>query len=301
MGTMKTSLWLTRRLGALCAVLIASMSACTFVFDAGLKQCDVDADCAERGFARAQCVNEICQEAERDPIWGCLEEGPPATTTDTVPFELLVNTTAQIPITNARVRACPRLQPEKCLNPVGAEVLVDGSGIAKLEVPQKFDGYFEVYGPLGADVEDPEFVRILVYLPSREIVRGGKGRGVFGFSEAALEGLARFVGASFDKTKGLAVLTALDCQGNFVPNLTFNLITDSAKTTETKSFYTFMTIPSPDAKATDNTGTGGFTNLNPGVVSFSAFANDLNDLITTAQGTSAFTRAGWYTQVYVSP
>jgi hypothetical protein len=306
MGTMKTSLWLTRRLGALCAVLISSMSACTFVFDAGLKQCDVDADCAERGFARAQCVNEICQEAERDPIWGCLEEGPPATTDTIVPFSLQVRTTGMIPITNATVRACSRLEPVRCLNPLGAPSKVDANGIAKLEVPQDFNGYFEVYGPMGPDVEDPNFVRILVYMPPREIIRGDRGndsRGVFGFSLEAIQSLAVFVGAAFDSDTGLAVLTALNCAGTAVPSTTFALASESAKTEKTKSFYTFENIPSLDAKETDVAGTGGFTNLVPGPVSFLATANDNGTprSLTTAQGTSAFTRAGWYTQVYVSP
>jgi hypothetical protein len=302
MGTMKTSLWLTRRLGALCAVLIASMSACTFVFDAGLKQCDVDADCAERGFANSQCVNEICQAAPEDPIWGCLDDGPLATTDDIVPFELKVTTTSQVPITNATVRACSRLQPARCENVIGAPVSVNGAGVAKLEVPQSFNGYFEVYGPLGPDVDDPNFVRILVYMPPREIVRGGKDRGVFGFSKQSLSDLATFIDASFNDATGLVVLSALNCQANLVPNVTFELVTESARTgNETKRFYTYETLPSKDATQTDGSGTGGFTNLQPGVVAFSATANDIQTTFTPSQGAGAFTRAGWYTQVYVSP
>lgn len=302
MGTMKTSLWLTRRLGALCAVLIASMSACTFVFDAGLKQCDVDADCAERGFANSQCVNEICQEAEEDPIWGCIGTEPPLPSSAIVPFDLIVTTPTNVPVTNATVRACSRLEAPKCNTPQGAPVQVDVTGVAHLEIPRDFNGYFEVYGPQGPDVDDPTFLRIIVYMPAREIGRGGKGRGVFAFNKESIDGLAALIGATFNPDTGLVVLSSLNCAGDLAPNVTFGLVTETARTKDaTKSFYTFGTLPSPDAAATDATGTGGFTNLKEGTVAFSATANDITTTFTPPQGAYAYARAGWYTQVYVSP
>jgi hypothetical protein len=180
-------------------------------------------------------------------------------------------------------------------------------------VPENFNGYFEVYGPQGPDVRDPTFVRTMVFFPTREILRGGKGRGIFSFNAAGLNGLAQLANGSFsddddtgpDDTEpgtGLAVLTALDCQGTLAAKTTYNIETPASQTDGvTQGFYTLMQLPNPDTTETDTSGTGGYTNLNPGPVLFSSTNNALGRRTTPDSGAPAFIRAGWYTQVYVSP
>ena len=56
-------------------------SACSAVLDASEKQCEVDADCAARGFVEDTCIDNVCVEGK----WACLgnvrkvEETPGAT------------------------------------------------------------------------------------------------------------------------------------------------------------------------------------------------------------------------------
>jgi hypothetical protein len=282
---------------------LAGLSSCivkeVYVGDDAIP-CHDDFDCRESGMPPGVCEQGVCVPEPADTTLACLGKGPPATTDEIVSFEISVTTTTSIPITNSFVRACSRLQPAKCENPLGAPTQVDTNGVAKLEVPQNFDGYFEVYGPQGPDVDDPNFVRSLVFVPPREIVRGGKGRRGLGFSLDATQSLAEFVGASFDSDSGLVLMWALDCKGDPVPTVIYKLLTESSMIVgKTKQFYAFENIPSPDATETDAAGLGGLTNLREGPMTVSATINSRNEpLVDRAD---AFVRNGWISNLYVSP
>lgn len=291
------------RVGVLVAV--AGLSGCivkeVYVGD-DATYCHDDLDCRESGMPPGVCEQGVCVPEPADPTWACLGKGPPETTKEIVPFELTVTTTTGVPITNATVRACSRLQTAKCedANVIGAPVQVNGSGVAILEIPQDFDGYFEVYGPQGPDVDDPDLVRTLVFVPPREIVRGGSGRGVYGFSLPSTQGLAEFVGASFDSDTGLAIMVALGCKGDLAPNVIYKLLTESSNTPgKTKLFYTLEGLPTLDTTQTDRSGTGGLTNLREGPLTLSATIDSRNEPVVDRA--DAFVRKGWISHLYVSP
>jgi hypothetical protein len=288
------------RAGVLAA--LAGLSGCivkeVYVGDDAIA-CRDDFDCRESGMPPGVCEQGVCVPEPADPTLACLGKGPPETTNEIVPFEMLVTTLAGVPVTSATVRVCSRLEAARCNTPLGAPTRVDAAGLAHLEVPQNFNGYFEVYGPQGPDIDDPDFVRSLVFAPPREIVRGGKGRGVFVFTRETVGSLAQLVGASFDSNSGLAIMLALDCTGRLAPNISFDLTSDVSRTPNTKLFYTYMTLPTSDATATDLSGTGGLTNLNEGPLTISATINPLEKpLVDRAD---AFVRKGWITHLYVSP
>lgn len=294
------------RAGVLAA--LAGLSGCivkgVYVGD-DAAPCHIDADCVEQGQTEHACEQGVCvpkptDPTPLDPTWGCLDEGPPVTTNDIVPFELAVATITNVPVTNATVRVCSRLQPLKCESPIGAPAHVDPAGVAHLEVSQDFNGYFEVYGPQGPDVDDPNFVRTLVYFPPRDIVRGG-GRRVTRFNQDEVSALTALVGGSFDDETSLLLATAIDCTGEPASDISFDLVTSPSETLQTRSFYLFNGLPTLDATETGASGSFGLTNLNPGPLAISALLNPRQQLVTSSQGTTAFARGGWVTALYVSP
>jgi hypothetical protein len=234
--------------------------------------------------------------------WGCLDEPPQQTSQNVfVELQLLVATTAGVPVTSAIVRACSRLEFTACNNPLGGEFPVDSSGKVRVPVPQNFDGYLEVFDKDSRLDYNPKFIRSLVFFPTREVIRGAVGRGIFVLDENTVETLAALVGGTFDQTTGIVALSTLNCESAVAPGVSYGIPNMSITTPLTKGFYTFDTLPTQGLTETDKSGLGGYTNITAGPAAFTATLNAQQRLITDESGTGVFVRAGWYTQVHISP
>ena len=309
MGTTTTSPALGRHWGAFGFALVAlTPLSCSFVFDAETEQCSTDRDCSDRQFADAICVAKTCKRAPAPPadlVWGCLD-GPPLMTSrdEQVDIQIeVVRPGSNEPRRDATVNVCSRFDAP-CMTPLIRGLSPDTAGRVAFQVPQNFDGFLEVFGPQGPAVDDPGFVRMLVFLPPREIVRGAQGRGVLVFDRATMNTLSQLgssISSGFDNQTGLVVMTALTCASQLTAGVSYDLKNPSLSTS-TKPFYTINRIPLQSASETDGSGTGGFTNVTPGPVQLGATLNSPQQRpITAAGGTLAYVRAGWYTQVYVAP
>ena len=308
MGTTKTSPALGRHWGAFGFALVAlTPLSCSFVFDADTEQCNTDLDCSKREFAGAICVAGTCQRAPTppvDPVWGCLE-GPPLVTSREVFVDVqleVVDAVTRSPRTDATVNVCSRLDGD-CERPIVPSAPIDTSGKVTFRVAQDFDGFLEVYGPKGRNEADPAFVRMLVFLPPREIVRGAANRGVLIFDQARMSSLSALGSPRsdpFTTMTGLIVMTALTCEGGLAGGVSYELKTPNA-TPNTQPFYTVNRIPLLSVTETDASGTGGFTSVQQRLVQLGATLNSQQRSITPDVGVGAYVRAGWYTQVYVAP
>jgi hypothetical protein len=295
----------------------AAVPACSFAFDADTKQCSVDQDCTDKGFEKAQCVQELCQRLAADPIWGCLDEPPLVPTSNAVPIQLeVLNANNRTPRTDAFVRVCSAFD-SLCRDSIGEPVQVDVAGKANLQVAGNFNGFLQVYGPQGPDVDDPDFVRLMVYLPTREILRGAQGRGVLVFNTELIKTLAVLGGGTFESNSsevggpksdnGLILLTTLNCSepSTTAAGVSYQLLGDQRIEGKTSGFYTVgqagQNLPSTVNTETDGGGAGGFTNVKEGLALVTAKLNPLSRFISKESGTAVFVRAGWYTQVYVAP
>lgn len=236
--------------------------------------------------------------------WGCLDEEPVEPTDEFVSLQLeLTDASTRDPRTDASVRVCHPIDTS-CSSPIISPVRVDVAGKVTMQVPSYLPFYFEVYGPKGPNVDDPDFVRMLVFFSPREIARGAAGREISVYDRNLMSTLTTLGGGSFNDETGLATLVALDCQGTPATQVVFGNRTAGLATGQTSQFYTVDSIPTTTVDRTDSSGGGGFTNLLPGRATFLAqvFVKEaqLSPLFDEA-GAYAFVRAGWYTQVYISP
>ncbi|MCU0684142.1 MAG: hypothetical protein MUF34_18190 [Polyangiaceae bacterium] len=247
--------------------------------------------------------------------WACLEEEPLEPTKNVVSLQLeVIDASTNRPSTNAFVRTCAPFEAD--CEPLGAPVQVDVTGKATLQVPEDFTGFLQVYGPKGPDVDDPTFVRVMVYFPTREVLRGARDRRILVFSTAVMRSLAQLGGGTFEPDtsapgdlptadNGLVLLTTLDCDSKPAARISYELLGDSQRTEQTSRFYMLgspgVNLPSTIPIETDASGGGGFTNVKAGLAVFSAKLNTLDRFVTKDTGTAAFVRPGWYTQVYISP
>jgi hypothetical protein len=270
-----------------CAALLAS---CSILVGIGDKQCDVDADCThaklgdvctehvcvdntfdpppdgpcetdrECGSESPRCMRGACVSASVAERWLCAEESKPMTV-NTVKYGFhVVEFLSRMPPKGIIVSAC-RNNDIYCAEPVATYTDMDGKGAATFNLPMGFLGFFEVHS---------DAVTSLLYV-TKPIVKDSANRDLPVLSPDTLELLVSFIGFTFDKTKGLAILEAIDCSALPAGGVQFK---ESQGTMN--QFYVVDQVPVTDANVTvydesNETADGGFLNLNPGPVKFSAF------------------------------
>jgi hypothetical protein len=300
-----------RRFVAVAVVAVLALPGCVIKevqvgVDPG---CRVDADCAAAGGGgRAVCDGGACVPPA-DPVWGCLDGPPLEPSRDAyvdVTFEV-VDSLTKLPRVEAVVNACARFD-SSCASPFAAGARPGPDGRVTVRVAENFDGYFEVYDGNVAEKEDavgvPDFVPMLVFFPPREILRKTEGRGVLVFAQERINTLAALGSAesgTFDDKTGLVITSALTCEGRLAAGVSFELKTPNV-TPNAQPFYTIGNLPILTVGETDGSGTGGFTTVKPGLVQLGATLNSLQRSLTPPKvGVGVFVRAGWYTQLFVSP
>ncbi len=244
---------------------LLAIGSCTLLLAPGQQQCDVDGDCAARGFTGATCVANVCI----DPVWGCLGDVPVPVPdpTKTVTFSEQLVYTDQSPVTMATVDVCDKLDLDcTSTDPAYPKGLTpDAEGNVTLTVLQGFDGFVRIAGP---NIMDSRvFVgRPIITPPTVHSVR------LLQPSEYSL--IVAYAKQTVDMTRGTAIILAEDCSGNSAAGVSF---TCPGADAESQVFYLINQEPTtpPMATATDVDGFGGFLNLPVGAtVATSTRASD---------------------------
>ncbi len=242
--------------------LVLAASACTFVLTPDEAQCELAADCAERGFAGSACVEGVCTSGTGgaggggDPIWGCLGNvvEPTPDTSQTVALSVrLAFASGGDPVTVATIDFCDKL--DVACTGMSADfpkgLTPDAMGNVTATVRQGFDGYVQI--------TSPEIVDSRVYV-GRPIVTAPKVKEVQLLRPGEYSALANLALSEVDPTRGTAILLVVDCKGDAGSGVRFEAPTADAETVQFYLINQAPTIP-PTATATDRDGFGGFFNL----------------------------------------
>ncbi|HVH41502.1 MAG TPA: hypothetical protein VM925_04135 [Labilithrix sp.] len=271
---------------------LAGGVACSLSLDADRVQCKRQEDCSGHGLdARAICIAGVCSEpavvveidagdAEapdartEDPVWGCLDDLPPAIEPDpTVPvrslarFYAILNST---PLAGLPVKACLPTDLT-CAEPLGASV-TGANGFVAFDLYHGFTGYLDI----SPSAEEPDIMPSVFYvqpIPDKNVPASEErppGANLVKHSEFAF--LSGSVGKEVKQEYGHLLFGALNCQSAFVANTigraepisvdTFTIYTDAAGT------------PSLTAGKTTDSGQGGYINLPPGMVTVTLNRDD---------------------------
>lgn len=251
-------------LGVASIAAVLGLGACSIALAPGEPQCETDADCAERGFEGASCVDQVCTGegvggGGATGPFACLGNvvEPAPDTSKTIQFTFqLAYATDSVPLTSGDVDVCDKLDVDCAGASTGdypKNLTPDSTGNISLTVHQGFDGFVRVTAPntmdsriyVGRPVIDPPKVKQVQLLRPSEY--------------AALIGIAQLMP---DPTRGTAIFLGLDCAGD--PGSSVRFETPAADASS-KEFYLINQQPAlpPDATATDKDGFGGFYNLKP--------------------------------------
>jgi hypothetical protein len=246
------------RVALACLPLLAV--GCTFVLSPDEDQCETAADCEDRGFSGAACVQGICSEGTGgggDPVWGCLgnvvEPTPDPSQTVALSVRLAFASGGE-PVTTATVDFCDKLDIA-CTGASTADfpkgLVPDADGNVSAAVRQGFDGFVRI--------ASPEIVDSRVYV-GRPIVEPPKVKEVQLLRPMEYSVLANLALAEVDPTRGTAIILVVDCKGDAVSGVRFETPNADADTVPFYLINQAPTIP-PTANATDRDGFGGFFNM----------------------------------------
>jgi hypothetical protein len=222
--------------------------------------CDTDNQC---GGESPRCMRGTCVSTSIAERWLCPEDKKPLDVpTVNYSFKVVEFLTRQAP-KDIVAKAC-RFNDVGCAEPVATYTDTDGKGLATFAVPTGFLGYFEVHS---------DAVTSLLYV-TKPINKDLRSRDLPVLSASTLALTASFIGYTFDTAKGLAILEAIDCSTLPAGGVQFKEGQGSPN-----QFYVVDQVPTREASTTvyneaDDTADGGFINLNPGPVKFSAYLGE---------------------------
>jgi hypothetical protein len=218
--------------------------------------CMIDKDCT--GADAPRCLIKTCVSTETAEQWVCTDDQTVKPATIRYGFHV-VDFLSREPPGNVVVKAC-RTNDIDCTEPVATFVDTDKTGHAQFDLPTGFFGFFDVRS---------DALATILYV-TKPIVRNTLNRDLPVVTPDTVALLASLIEYKFDSTKGIALLEALDCSDTPAGGIQFKM----AEST-TAQFYLVDQIPSRDAMvsaydSTNDTANGGFINIAPGFVSFSA-------------------------------
>jgi len=230
--------------------------ACTSVGAVTVGKCSSDRQCASPA---PRCLNGNCVSNAVAEQWLCVaDEGTIRTNTVRYGFHI-VDFLSRKPPKNIVVNAC-RSNDVACVEPVAVFTDQEGTGHAQFELPSGFFGFFELKSAS---------LTTLLYV-TKPIIKNTLNRDLPVLTAETIQLTAGILGYEFDMAKGLALLEALDCTDTPQGGIQFTL---SGATGD--QFYLVDQVPSRDATLTEydainNTANGGFVNVPPGFVTFTA-------------------------------
>jgi hypothetical protein len=217
--------------------------------------CEDDLDC---GGKTPRCLNKNCVDAPTAEHWLC----PPTDQTvrnSSVRFNFhVVDFLTRKPPKGVVAKAC-RNNDVGCEEPVDTFTDMEETGNAQLTLPTGFVGFFEV---------KCEAIDTLLYIPQPSI-RNTHSRDLPVLTTETVGITANLLGYPYDPSKGLALIDALDCSETPQGGIHF----ESREGGD--PFYLVDQVPNKDTPFSvydqvNNSANGGFINVPPGFVQFSA-------------------------------
>jgi len=217
--------------------------------------CTMDKQCAA---STPRCLHGTCVTSDVYERFSC-SAVPDATQAQVKYGFKVVDFLSKKPPSKAVVKAC-RNSDVGCAEPVATWSDSGNTGVASFTLPAGFFGFFEIMS---------DAVPALLYV-TQPITQDAENRDVPVLSTSTVQLLAQLAGFPYDASKGLALLEAMDCAGMPQGGVQFKASRGTAD-----QFYLIDQVPSKDAQLTqydptDNTADGGFVNLDPGFITFSA-------------------------------
>lgn len=199
-----------------------------------------------------------CVSKEIAGRWLCDEPEPSPNDTIYYRFDV-IEFVARVAPANLVASACSNNDPS-CREPVATFTDLEGSGHVELELPNGFLGFIEVKS---------DALTALSYI-TKPLRNDLDGRVLQVSAMSTVELLSSIDGTMFDPTKGLALLEAFDCSGSPSGGIHFEESRGTAH-----PFYIVNHTPNSDATASvydaeNDVADGGFINLEPGFITFSA-------------------------------
>lgn len=277
---------------------LASLSplGCSALIEVNSPQCDVDADCTSRQLGstceRHVCVGELpyactgdtcdsvnrsCNDdkdcgsdaptcmhgacvpntvAERFMCEEPLSSEPP----ETVSYSFrVVEFVSREPPTGIMVRAC-RNNDVGCGDPVDTFEDGEGTGNVQLQLPYGFLGYFDVTS---------DAMHTLSYV-TKAVRSDTQDRDLQVAAASTVDVLASVAGVPYDPDKGVVLVEAFDCAK--MPAGGVHFVESKGSATP---FYFVSHLPNTEVQesvydAENNVADGGFLNVTPGFVTFTA-------------------------------
>lgn len=217
--------------------------------------CASDGDCNDD---TPRCLNKQCVDARTGDLWLC-PRGDQTVSTATVRYSFrVVEFISRMPPKNVVARACYN-QDVACAEPVATYTDLEQTGHVQFVLPTMFNGFFEIRS---------DAVDTLLYV-TKPIVKNTLNRDVPVLSPDGVDLLASLLGYPYDPTKGITLIEALDCSET--PQGGIHFISREGG----DSFYLKDQVPNKEARMTvydptNNTANGGFINVPPGFVEFTA-------------------------------
>jgi hypothetical protein len=247
------------RLALASLLVLAALPGCTVLLHPGEAQCSTDADCSDRGFTGATCVESACVTATVvDPRWSCLGHvvEPDPDKSQKVPLVIHLALAADgSSVTKAVIDVCDKLDVDcSGTNPDFPKgIKPDAGGVVKLSVVQGFDGFVRI--------TDTAIMPSRVYV-GRPLMAQPKFKEVQLLRPTDYTALAGVAGQTVDPKRGTAILAAINCVGDSAAGVTFKSPDADAKSLQ---FYLINQAPAtpPGVNSTDKDGFGGYFNLPP--------------------------------------
>jgi hypothetical protein len=276
---------------------LALSGGCSVLVDVDGKQCQADADCTSKNIGDA-CVHNVCV-SRSSPDAGAVDgpgssgcsldaqcktaAAPRCMRGECVPSavaERFVCSAEEVNETYANVRYSfqvlefvTRKAPEGlvvlacrgndvlCADPSARFEDKAGTGLVELDLPYGFLGYF--------DVKSKVTMPALSYL-TKPLTADTHDRDLQVASTSTVQALASVAGVEFDETKGIAMLEAFDCGKTPAGGVHFTESKGAAT-----AFYLVNHVPNSEVTLSvydevNNVADGGFINVQPGFVTFSA-------------------------------
>jgi hypothetical protein len=241
------------RVAAAAAVLV--MAGCTLSVDANRKQCSVDGDCADRGFAETVCIDSLCRTAPPPPPppeWSCINNPPPQSAPTGSTFKVKTRATnianSALGVKQAQVRVCGGTDPG-CSAPLFAPVIADDQGNVEFTVGANFAGYAEF---------SAEGYMSTLYFFSPPVRQDLNITSVQMAPPGVAGALTSLLQVELIPGRGLMLINVFNCNGLAAQGITFRSPT---AVSDTVTFYADGSFPVKDLVETQASGYGGFVNM----------------------------------------
>jgi hypothetical protein len=219
--------------------------------------CTSDRQC--KGSRAPRCLRSTCVSEEVAARWICKEELEPSPN-ETIRFSFdVLEFVARAAPANLVASACRNNDPS-CSEPLAVFTDSEGTGHVELDLPNGFLGFIEI---------ESDALTALSYI-TKPLRNDLEGRVLQVSAMSTVDLLSSIDGTVFDPAKGLALLEAFDCSGSPAGGVHFQESRGSAH-----PFYIVNHTPNSDVTssvydAENDVADGGFINVEPGFVTFTA-------------------------------